>query len=158
MNILALIGFLVIFVYTVYIIYKTKDIPVSLSCSVYDLNIKNRWIFTIVMWIVGFMISPCLFAVASESTKILAFFTIGGLIGVGVDPLVKGEKNLVHYISAIICGISSQILLFLDIPLVLLLWGLYIPYTLIWEFSGKNMFFAELIMIIQIMLMCLLLF
>lgn len=155
--ILANIGFSIIIFYTLYCIFKCKCIPESISASVYAFDTTNKWLFSFVMWAVGFMIAPYLFTIASEGTKFLVWWMIVGLFGIGADPLKEGSKNIVHYVSAAICGVSSQALIFFNMSQILFLWALYVPYTLVWEYSGKNMFFAEMIMIIGIMLMCMLL-
>lgn len=156
MNTLHIIGFSIIFAYIFYAMIKVRGIPTSISSSVYTFNTARKWVFTLVMWCVGFMIAPHLFVISSDSTRFLVFWMIAGMLGVGADPLDKDEKNTFHYASAIVCGISSQLLLFFNFPTALWLWALYVPYTLIWEFSGKNMFFAETIMIIGIALYSLL--
>ena len=153
-----ILGFIILFAYICYIIYKDKRIPMSISATVYSLDWKNKWIYTIVILASAFLIAPLLFEITSAiGIELLAYFTMVGMLGVGVCPLVYGEKNTLHYGCAILMGVSSQALILFNLPQVLFLWALYVPYTLIWEYSGKNMFFAEMIMIIGIMLMCILL-
>lgn len=132
---------------------KCRCIPESISASVYALSNRNKWIFSFVMWAVGFMIAPYLFEIALPFTEFLVWLMIVGLIGIGCDPLKEGEKNTMHYVSATICGAASQTLILFNSPSILLLWGLYVPYTLVCEYSGKNMFMAEIIMIIGIMIL-----
>lgn len=71
----------------------------------------------------------------------------------GVDPLIKGDKNIIHYISAIIMGISSQIIVYLLNPYLLLLWVPYIIYTMYKEDGTKNMFIAEMVMLISLFIL-----
>lgn len=150
---LSIIGFSIILIYTLYIILKCKCIPESISASIYALDENNKWLFRLIMWAVGFMIAPHLFSIVLPHTQFLVWIMIVGLLGIGCDPLDKGDKNIVHYVSAAICGVSSQALVLFNSPIFLLLWGLYVPYTLIWEYCGKNMFFAEIIMIVTIALL-----
>ena len=151
---LSIIGFSIILIYTLYIILKCKCIPVSISASIYTLDENNKWVFRLIMWAVGFMIAPYLFSVVLPQTQFLVFLMIVGLLGIGSDPLDEDDKNIVHYVSAAVCGVSSQALILFNCPYILLLWGLYVPYTLIWENCGKNMFFAEMIMIASIATLC----
>lgn len=157
MYISCLVGFLIIFLYCIIVIIHDREIPNSISQIVYSLSEKWKWTFTIVMFIVGFMIVPQLIEVIQNPLyKFLGFFTVLGILGVGADPLVKGEHNIVHYLSAIIMGISSQIIVYMNIPQLLYLWIPYILYTLYESNADKNMFLAEIVMLISLGIVCLL--
>ena len=157
MYISCLVGFLIIFLYCIIVIIHDREIPNSISQIVYSLSEKWKWTFTIVMFIVGFMIVPQLIEVIQNPLyKFLGFFTVLGILGVGADPLVKGEHNIVHYLSAIIMGISSQIIVYMSIPQLLYLWIPYILYTLYESNADKNMFLAEIVMLISLGIVCLL--
>lgn len=157
MYISCLIGFLIIFLYCIIVIIHDREIPNSISQIVYSLSEKWKWTFTIVMFIVGFMVVPQLIEVIQNPLyKFLGFFTVLGILGVGADPLVKGEHNIVHYLSAIIMGISSQIIVYMNIPQLLYLWIPYILYTLYESNADKNMFLAEIVMLISLGIVCLL--
>ena len=157
MYISCLIGFLIIFLYCIIVIIHDREIPNSISQIVYNLSEKWKWTFTIVMFIVGFMIVPQLIEVIQNPLyKFLGFFTVLGILGVGADPLVKGEHNIVHYLSAIIMGISSQIIVYMNIPQLLYIWIPYILYTLYESNADKNMFLAEIVMLISLGIVCLL--
>ena len=157
MYISCLVGFLIIFLYCIIVIIHDREIPNSISQIVYSLSEKWKWTFTIVMFIVGFMIVPQLIEVIQNPLyKFLGFFTVLGILGVGADPLVKGEHNIVHYLSAIIMGISSQIIVYMNIPQLLYLWIPYILYTLYESNADKNMFLAEIVMLISLGIVCIL--
>lgn len=157
MYISCLVGFLIIFLYCIIVIIHDREIPNSISQIVYSLSEKWKWTFTIVMFIVGFMIVPQLIEVIQNPLyKFLGFFTVLGILGVGADPLVKGERNIVHYLSAIIMGISSQIIVYMNIPQLLYFWIPYILYTLYENNADKNMFLAEMVMLISLGIVCLL--
>jgi len=155
MYISCLIGFLIILLYCIIIITKDKEIPNSISQMVYSLEEKMKWTFTMVMMIVGFMIVPQLMEVINSNYEFLGFLTVLGIFGVGADPLVKGEKNIVHYVSAAIMGISSQIIVLMNMPNLMYMWIPYVMYTLYEKKSDKNMFFAEIIMLISLGIVCL---
>ena len=151
----CLIGFLLILIYCVFITYKDKEIPNSISQIVYSLGTRWKWTFTAVLFAVGFLIVPWMLEILLETYKFLGFLTVVGILGVGADPLVKGEKNIIHYVSAVLCGIMSQIIVLLMMPKLLFLWFPYILYTLYEEKSDKNMFLAEFVMLLSLGIVCL---
>lgn len=156
MYIFCFSGFLLLLIYCITIIIINKEIPNSISQTVYMLPNKLKWIFTIILFAITFMIAPRLFSITNNYYSFLVFFTLVGILGVGVDPLIKGQKNIIHYSSAIMMGISSQILVYIINPYILLSWIPYIIYTIYIEDGRKNMFFAEIVMLICLALLCLL--
>lgn len=150
----SMIGFALMWVYIGYMIWKKGELPQSISATVYDLDRKNKWVFTIVMFLCTFLIAPQLMEVTYMETSILPFLTLVGLLGVGAAPLVSGEKNTLHYVSASICGVASQLMIALSVPQILFLWTPYVIYTLWKEFSGKNMMVAEMVMMMGMMILC----
>lgn len=98
-------------------------VPSSLSASVFDLSIGQRWIWTVVIYSVCFL---CLFPfdilphsmsvldTISEDTQFLAFIAIAALAFVGAAPLVKDTQDIaykVHCAGAGICAGASILLL-----------------------------------------------
>ena len=151
----CLIGFILIFAYCVAIIIKDKKIPNSISHIVYFLDKKWKWTFTAVMFAISFLIVPQLINVVADKHAFLSFLTIVGILGVGSDPLEYGKKNIVHYASAFLMGVVSQIIVYLYAPKLMFLWIPYVIYTLYETKSDKNMFFAEMVMIISLGVVCL---
>lgn len=151
----ALIGFLIIFAYCAYIVYKDKQLPNSISQSIFSLNEENKWLFSAIMIIVGIMIIPQIIEVASDNLKFLSFLTVVGLLGVGSDPLTKNEKHIIHYTFAAIMGVSCQLLILFMNPLLLMTWIPYIIYTLYMDDGSKNMFVGEICMMIGTAFLCL---
>lgn len=152
--VLCAIGYAIITAYVIHSIVVQKGIPESISSCVYHYNDGEKWLFSLVMLIVAFCIMPQLLSVITEGSQPLAWLMSVGLVFVGGDPLDKNYKNVKHYIGAAICGASSQLILAFNMPILLALWTPYVIYTLAWEHSGKNMFFAELIMMIGIGILC----
>lgn len=150
MEFFCAVGFTLIFIYSAWIWWKKREMPQSISATVYDLSKKSKWIFTAVIFAVAFMIVPQMIERASEGTKFLAFLTCGGILGVGADPLCHNEEHPIHYISAIIMGVSSQILVGLNEPWLLLTWVPYIVYTLYKTDGTKNMFIGEMSMLANV--------
>lgn len=155
MNSLVFIAMFAIVAYVVAMVIKNKEIPESISSTVFNLDKKWKWVFSAVMWIVGFLLMPPLMEKVSDSTRFLAFFMVSGIMGVGASPLVAKERNTFHYVCAAVAGITSQLLVALNQPLVLLLWFLYIGYTLLEKESSKNFFWVEVSCMLTIFLYCL---
>lgn len=156
MYISCLIGFIIIFLYCAIITIKDREIPNSISQMVYSLSGKWKWTFSAVLVTVAFMIVPQLMTVAMEGYEFLSFFVVAGILGVAVDPLVEGEKNILHYVSAMIMGISSQILVYNINPQLLLMWFPYVMCTLMTDDGRKNMFLGEMVMLSDTAWICLL--
>ena len=155
MYISCLIGFIIIFLYCVIITIKDREIPNSISQTVYSLDVKNKWIYSAVMVVISFMILPQLLEVVPSGYEFLSFLTVVGIVGVGVDPLDKNKKNIIHYVSAIIMGVSSQILTFIMNPYLFSLWIPYIIYTMYKDDGKKNMFLSEMVMLSDTSWICL---
>lgn len=136
-------------------VYTGRKIPESISQTVFLLPRKGQWVFTIVMWMVGFMLMPVLMEKVSEQTQFIAFLMIGGVCFVGAAPLVPKAKNTVHYVGAVDAGIASQLLVALNQPLLLLLWFLYIGYTLLAKDVSRNVFWVEILSTLNIFALCL---
>ena len=130
-------------------------VPESVSSTVYLLPRKGQWLFTIVMWVVAFLLIPQLMQISSDNTRFLAFLMISGILGVGASPLVVKEKNTFHYVCAAVSGITSQLLVALNQPLLLLPWFLYIGYTLLAKDGSKNLFWVEVSCMLTVFAYCL---
>ena len=155
MQTMVLIALAVIVLYTGAMIYRSREIPASISSTVFLLPRKGQWVFTIVMWMVGFMLMPVLMEKVSEQTQFIAFLMIGGVCFVGAAPLVPKAKNTVHYVGAVDAGIASQLLVALSQPLLLLTWFLYVGYTLIAKDASRNLFLAEVLCMLNVFAYCL---
>lgn len=152
-KILFILGFTILFSYIGYVTWKDKKIPFSISQTVHSLEDKYKWMFTILMFVVAMLISPQLFVLIQPfNYEILAFMTALGLFGVGADPLDNDEKDILHYISAVIMGIASQMIVFIISPWLMLLWIPYVIYTMYMDDGRWNMMFAEIIMMIALLI------
>lgn len=155
MNSLVVLSMIAITSYVVAIIIKEREIPESISSTVFKLQKKYVWIFTFVMWIVGFLLMPPLMKKVSDSTRIIAFFMVSGILFVGASPLVAKEKNTIHYVCAAVSGIASQLLVALNQPLFLLMWFPYIGYTLVAKDGNRNFFWVEVFCMLIVFVYCL---
>ena len=155
MNSLVFIAMFAIVAYVVAMVIKNKEIPESISSTVFNLDKKWKWVFSAVMWIVGFLLMPPLMEKVSDSTRFIAFFMVAGILFVGASPLVAKEKNTLHYVCAAVAGIASQLLVALNQPLLLLIWFLYIGYTLAAKDGSRNFFWVEVSCMLSIFVYCL---
>ena len=155
MNSLVAIAITVIALYVGAMIYSGRGIPESISQTVFLLPRKGQWVFTVVMWVVGFLLMPVLLEKVSEQTQFIAFLMVSGICFVGASPLVLKEKNTIHYVFAAVAGIASQLLVALNQPLLLLLWFLYIGYTLLAKDGSKNLFWVEVSCMLTVFAYCL---
>ena len=155
MNSLVFIAMFTIVAYVVAMVIKNKEIPESISSTVFNLEKKWKWVFSAVMWIVGFLLMPPLMEKVSDSTRFIAFFMVAGILFVGASPLVAKEKNTLHYVCAAVAGIASQLLVALNQPLLLLIWFLYIGYTLAAKDGSRNFFWVEVSCMLSVFVYCL---
>ena len=155
MNTLVVISMIAITAYVVVMVIKEKEIPESISSTVFNLKKKAAWVFSAVMWLVGFLLMPPLMEKVSDSTRFIAFFMVAGILFVGASPLVAKEKNTIHYVCAAVAGIASQLLVALNQPMFLLMWFPYIGYTLLAKDGSKNFFWVEVSCMLTVFAYCL---
>ncbi len=129
-------------------------VPESISSTVYLLPRNGQWLFTVVMWIVGFCLVIPIMEKVCDSTRFIAFFMVAGIIGVGTSPLLAKEKNTFHYVCAAVSGVSSQVLVALNQPYLLLTWTLYVGYTLLAKDVSKNLFWVEVLCMLNVFALC----
>lgn len=129
-------------------------VPESISSTVYLLPRNGQWLFTVVMWIVDFCLVIPIMEKVCDSTRFIAFFMVAGIIGVGTSPLLAKEKNTFHYVCAAVSGVSSQVLVALNQPYLLLTWTLYVGYTLLAKDVSKNLFWVEVLCMLNVFALC----
>lgn len=147
--------YMIIALYILIYIAIFKQIPNSLSQTVYKL--KYKYIWTIVISLTVFILGFQLFPIVKYS--FIVFIGLASLLFVGGTPLVLDETQLsykVHMISAYICAISVNILVLIENPLFLLCW---IPWIIIYFIYNKNWkskkFWAEIVCFLMIWLILL---
>lgn len=155
MNTLVVISMIAITAYVVVMVIKEKEIPESISSTVFKLKKKEAWVFSAVMWLVGFLLMPPLMEKVSDSTRFIAFFMVAGILFVGASPLVAKEKNTIHYVCAAVSGVASQLLVALNQPMFLLMWFPYIGYTLVAKDGSRNFFWVEVTCMLTVFAYCL---
>lgn len=137
----------IVLIYLIISFIRFKQIPESISNTFY---LGNKWWFSAVMIILGFLITTSLLNVTSEYYQCFAFFTGAGLLFVGAAPHFKEDlEGKVHTGGAIIFGIASQVWASIYFTPWLLLTWLTVP---IWFKTKQRTFWAEILCIINIII------
>ena len=153
MNINALfitISLVLLIAYTATLCVVNKQIPSSLSSTVFFLPPTGAWLWTVVIAAVVFTLAPVLIENA-QHCQFLAFLACAGLLFVAGCPLVPDKGDMayrVHCASAIVCAVSAMALVAVNQVLLLLLW---LPWfaVFLWKTRGRkswetNTFWAEM--------------
>lgn len=123
---LLIFSVLTIGLYAVMVTIRS-GIPCSISETYY--RIENKKWFTFVMLFTAFTLLPCALEISTDDSRFLFFLSVVGITIVGVSPnFIKGEKSevIAHYTGSVILLICSQIWVYFNTPVLLLLWILYL--------------------------------
>lgn len=104
---------IILVLYTIILCVVNKQIPNSLSASVFALPPSGSWLWTVVIGGVSFMTMPTLIKVTPDTWRFLAFISCAGLAFVAVCPLIPDKTDLtykIHMAGAITCAVASQLL------------------------------------------------
>ena len=148
--------------YTMLYIITQKQVPSSLSASVFALNENNRWVWTAMIFYVCFMCVPTYIEKTGENTQFLAFIAIAALAFVGAAPLVKSHKELaykVHCVAAVVCAVCSQLVIMFNQPWLLFCWFPFVvAFAYMWaaHFAWRTKtFWAEMVCFGSTFIFCL---
>lgn len=155
-SVLVILSALCIAAYTAAVCIKFKGVPASISATFYKLEHK-LW-FGATMWLTAGLLMPAILEVTPDCHQFTAFLACLGMMLIGVAPNFKeGIDRPVHITGAILCILFSQVWVGLTCPWMLLVWAVYLAYT-IWatqkNWKGnvisaflltKPMFYAEFI-------------
>lgn len=150
MNTFIIIAITLLFAYTLTVCVVNRGIPSSLSATVYALPPMGAWLWTLVIGTVAALTLPVILDKAPELYRFLGFLAVAGLLFVAFCPLVpnKGETSyMVHVGGALLCAISTQLLLALSNAWLLLLWVPWLVAYVVISRSRKwksAMFWAEM--------------
>lgn len=126
--ILIILSMAVILTYVGVMIYKTKEIPYSISDTYYSLEHKLCFGFTMVA--TALLLMPVLLSATPESYQFTSFLMCGALLFVGAAPNFKaGMDRPVHIAATTIAALNSQIWVALTCPWLLLVWIAWILYV-----------------------------
>ena len=165
------IAIIILLVYTLVMIKIGGQVPPSLSASIFNIPTNKRWIWTVVLYSVCFLIlypvdilpySVSILDKASENTRFLIFIAVAALAFVGAAPLVKDKTDLaytVHCVSAVVSAVASQIFLGFNNWIILLFWIPFIfAFSIYYNRGDKfrtKVFWAEQVCFSSIFIYCL---
>lgn len=145
---------LIIISFVIFLVYVSGTclyfgVPASISDTYYKLERRKKglgWLFTAMCWSVGGLLLPALLEITPESYQFTAFLACAGLLFVGAAPQFKlSLTGVVHYGSAAICVVFSQIWVGLTVWWVLLpVWITIIAWLKPICKRRKFMFWAEI--------------
>ena len=125
MNTLVIIAITLLVAYTIILCVVNKQIPDSLSQSVFFLPQSASWIWTLVIGFVAVAVMPVMLEKADDDWKYMAFLSCFGLILVALCPLSPKKNSIqyqTHMIGAWMCAVSSQILMAVCNSWLMLMW------------------------------------
>lgn len=168
MVLLTVLSLLLIVSYTIGVCAYTRGIPYSISETYY--KIKHKFWFAVATIGTAALLMPAILEVTPESYQFLAFLACVGMILTGVAPNFReGIEKRIHIAGAFMCLVFSQWWVASLYPFLLILWLLYLIYTVIgikgnWKgyfaqafILTKPMFFVEITAIISVYLCIILL-
>ena len=123
--ILTTIAVAVLTTYTAALCLAERQIPPSLSASVFYLPRAGAILWLAVIATVVFCLAPVLLAVSRPATQFLAFISCAGLLFVGGCPLVKDKTDLtykIHIAGAVTCAVAANLLIMTNLWWMLFLW------------------------------------
>lgn len=143
---------LIMAAYLAYAIGMRREVPPSISQTVYDM--KNKWTWTVVLGIEAWLIAPAFVELTSENTKFLAFFTVVAIGVLAVSPLWMKERNTMHNIAGVAACVFSQLAIALNQPAILLTWAIFVALMFVKKCRGLWCFIAEVICLVNVLLFC----
>ena len=125
---LVLVSLLIITSYKAAVCIKCKGVPYSISETFYRLEHK-LW-FGATMFLTAGLLMPAILEMTPESYQFTAFLACAGMMLVGAAPNFReGIERPIHIAGAILCLVFSQVWVALTCPWFLLVWIVYVIYT-----------------------------
>lgn len=151
---ICLILFIIIsLIYNLFIIFKYKTIPVSLSETSYILGGFKRYWFSAYCITTVMLILPLLLMTIPEKLAFLCFLMCGGLMFAGLSPMFKnGMDKTIHYIASILSFVIFIILMIFVIGWLYLALYIWLLALLILCKKECYVYFAEMLIYVFIIL------
>ena len=138
---LTITSLVILMSYTVAVCIKF-GIPTTLSESYYF--IYKKYLFTLVMWLSGFLLLPPIMEMTGGDTQIIPFLSIIGIMIVGAAPKYKEQERTLHIVGATMAGFFSQLWIILyAYPWTLLTWAILIIWAIGILIESKLMEWSE---------------
>lgn len=125
MTIMLVLSILLAVAFPAIVIWKTKEIPKSISSMVYVFEGGKRWLWTIWLWAVTFLLAPSLIESMPEDFKFMGFLTLLCLTITAAMPLFDKEHERWHHVFGIASCVLSQLCVLFICPWWLLAWVLF---------------------------------
>lgn len=129
-------------------ILTSYTISVCVRCGVPDslsqtfFNIKHKWIFSACVAVSACLLYQPFMSILPIAWQWLGFLTVIGAMFVAFAPnLIDELQSEAHMGGAIVLGLSSQFIVALLSPCLLLLWCIWIPFAL----KHSKVFWAEMV-------------
>lgn len=142
MTTLIIISLVIFLAYNI-MTYAWFGIPYSISDTYYKLESRKKgagWLFSGMCVSVGGLLMPAILDITPDHYQFTAFLACAGLIFVGAAPQFKLPlTNTVHYGSAAVCCVFSQIWVGLTVWWILLpVWISFLAYIIIFMMKHKE--------------------
>lgn len=163
----TLIALAILVAYILAVCITNKQIPHSLSETVFFLHPEGSWLWTVTISAVAFLAVPTFIEKTAESVQFLAFLSCAALAFVAVCPLLgtygainkEDQTYKLHMGAAYACGSLSQIAIAVTCPWMLLWWVPWVA-AFVWiTKDGKwqtDIFWAEMTCFASTFCICLL--
>lgn len=133
-----LIAIAILTTYTLCLCVVNRQIPSSLSASVFWLPPSGSWLWTVAIGAVAYLCMPALIEKTPETYQFLGFISCAGLLFVACCPLIRNKSDLaykVHTGGAIVCAVCAMLLVALSCWWLLFLW---IPWLFVFVWVTKD--------------------
>ena len=130
-----------------YAIYRTKEIPESVSSIAY---IMPHWAFSVWIALTGLSTLPFILEALSDGWQWVGFLSIVGLLIVASSSYYKTEEKTLHWVGGILCAVCALIVVAIARPWLLLLW---IPFFLaLMKWPNDKWFFWTEVMVYELLI------
>lgn len=132
-----ILSILLVVSFTGITIWRTRQVPDSMSAMVYAWKGSWRWLWSVWLWAVALSLAPALIEAMPYGLQFVAFLTIACLAFTGAMPLFMEEQQTAHNILGVLSGVLSQLCVLVISPSCLLLWVLF-AVLFVWHTKGHN--------------------
>lgn len=129
-----------------YAIYRTKEIPESVSSIAY---IMPHWAFSVWIALTGLSTLPFILEALPSGWQWVGFLCVVGLLIVASSSYYKTEKKTLHWIGGILCAVCALIVVAIVRPWLLLLWIPFFIALMKWP-NDQWFFWVECAVFLQI--------
>lgn len=162
----TLIALAILTAYILAVCITNKQIPHSLSETVFFLPAGGSWLWTVTIAAVAFLVVPTFIEKTAESVQFLAFLSCAALAFVAVCPLIGSYGNIkkdeqtykIHMASAYACGVLSQVAVVITCPWMMLWWLPWVA-AFVWITKDRkwqtSIFWAEMTCFLSTFCICL---